>query len=102
MMAFKVVFGKEFRDGLRDRRAVLSALIFPLLAPFLVYFLISTMIDLRSQDKEIEVAVQGADNAPHLIAWLVEKGLTFSSSEGDARALVSSQQQELVMIIPEN
>ena len=102
MMAFKVVFAKEFRDGLRDRRAVLSALIFPLLAPFLVYFLISTMIDLRSQDKEIEVAVQGADNAPHLIAWLVEKGLSFSSSEGDARALVSSQQKELVMIIPEN
>jgi sodium transport system permease protein len=100
MTAFNVVLAKEFRDGLRDRRAVLSALIFPLLAPFLVYFLISTMIELRNQDKAIEVAVQGVDNAPHLIAWLVEKGLTFSPIEGDARKLVSSQQQELVLIIP--
>ena len=100
MKPFTVVLAKECIDGVRDRRAVLSALIFPVLAPFLVYFLIHTMIELRSQDRDLMVAVQGADNAPHLMAWLVEKGVEFSAAKGDPKVLVSNQSEELVLVIP--
>ncbi len=102
MRPFAVVLVKECLDGVRDRRAVLSALIFPVLAPFLVYFLIHTMIELRSQDKDMLVAVQGADNAPHLMAWMAEKGVEFSVATGDPKTLVSNQSEELVLVIPDN
>jgi sodium transport system permease protein len=102
MRPFAVVLVKECHDGVRDRRAVLSALIFPVLAPFLVYFLIHTMIELRSQDKDMLVAVQGADNAPHLMAWMAEKGVEFSVATGDPKTLVSNQSEELVLVIPDN
>ncbi len=102
MRPFTVVLIKECLDGVRDRRSVLSALIFPVMAPFLVYFLIHTMIELRSQDKDLMVAVQGADHAPHLMAWLAEQGVEFSVAIGDPKALVSSQSEELVLVIPDN
>ena len=102
MRPFTVVLIKECLDGVRDRRSVLSALIFPVMAPFLVYFLIHTMIELRSQDKDLMVAVQGADHAPHLMAWLAEQGVEFSVAIGDPKALGSSQSEELVLVIPDN
>jgi sodium transport system permease protein len=102
MMPFRVVLAKECLDGVRDRRAVVSALIFPLLAPFLVYFLIYTMIELRSQDKDLVVAVQGAEYAPHLVDWLTERGVEFTMPTGEPRLLVSSQTVELVLVVPED
>lgn len=102
MMPFRVVLAKECLDGVRDRRAVISALIFPLLAPFLVYFLIYTMIEMRSQDKDLVVAVQGAEHAPHLVDWLTERGVEFTMPAGDPRVLVSTQAVELVLVVPED
>ena len=37
MNTIAAVFQKELKDGIRDRRAVMSAFIFPLLAPIMVY-----------------------------------------------------------------
>lgn len=102
MMPFRVVLAKECLDGVRDRRAVISALIFPLLAPFLVYFLIYTMIEMRSQDKGLVVAVQGAEHAPHLLDWLTERGVEFSMPTGDPRLLVSTQAVALLLVVPED
>ena len=102
MMPFRVVLAKECLDGVRDRRAVISALIFPLLAPFLVYFLIYTMIEMRSQDKDLVVAVQGAEHAPHLVDWLTERGVEFSMPIGDPRLLVSTQAVALLLVVPED
>jgi ABC-type Na+ efflux pump permease subunit len=40
-----VVFRKELRDAIRDRRSVLSALIFPLLTPLLLIFVFQMAVD---------------------------------------------------------
>ncbi|MCB1647327.1 MAG: hypothetical protein KDI36_17830, partial [Pseudomonadales bacterium] len=104
MKGYQVVFRKEVLDGLRDKRALMSALIFPLLAPFLVLFLVTTMIDMRTSDDDLQIAVIGADNAPHLIDWLEEKGLKFrefgGNAEEDAETAVSHQLEEMILIIP--
>ena len=43
-MRWLTVFRKELVDGLRDRRSVLSALMFPLMFPLLITFMFNKSI----------------------------------------------------------
>ena len=102
MHAIGVVFGKEFKDGRRDKRAVLSAFIFPILAPILVYGMMSFMINLKTQAEETVIPVIGIDNAPAFIRWLKEKDVKVESFDGDPREAVKNKVKELVVVIPDN
>ena len=97
-----MVFGKEFKDGRRDKRAVLSAFIFPILAPILVYGMMSFMINLKTQAEETVIPVIGIDNAPAFIRWLKEKDVKVESFDGDPREAVKNKVKELVVVIPDN
>ena len=73
MSAIAAVFSKEMIDGRRDRRAVMSAFIFPILAPILVYGFVTMLVSIKSQAIETVVPVIGMENAPALIKWLKER-----------------------------
>ena len=63
------VFHKEFRENLRDRRTLLSALVFgPLISPILVAVLVQFLISrtVTQADQDISLAVIHAENAPNL------------------------------------
>ena len=67
------VFRKEFRENLRDRRTLLSALVFgPVLGPVLVAGLVQFSISRAEtqSDENITVAVTHAERAPNLLAYL--------------------------------
>ena len=102
MHPIRVVLGKELLDGRRDRRALMSAFIFPLMAPILVYAMMSAMINLRAQAEETIIPVIGIEHAPHLIAWLKEKNVSVEAFEGDAQAAVRDKKRDLVVIIPQD
>ena len=70
MNAIKTVFHKELRDGVRDKRAVLSAFLFPIMAPVIVYGLVTMIAHLQNQAVETVIPVAGIENAPALISWL--------------------------------
>lgn len=96
------VFKKEIVDGGRDRRAIMSAFIFPILAPGLVYFMLTAIIDLQDSSKSITIPVEGAEYAPALIQWLEERDVTIEDFSGDAKEAVKNKDKELVFIIPAN
>ena len=76
MSGFGVVFRKEFVDSLRERRSVVSALVFgPLLGPVLFAVLISYAVNLQIDGAEqpIEVPVVGGEGAPNLMAHLYRR-----------------------------
>ena len=76
MSGFGVVFRKEFVDSLRERRSVVSALVFgPLLGPVLFAVLISYAVNLQIDEAEqpIEVPVVGGEGAPNLMAHLYRR-----------------------------
>ena len=50
------VFYKELVDGLRDKRSVFSALLFPLLGPILVMFLLNTQAERRRDSLDIDAS----------------------------------------------
>lgn len=95
------VFRKEAVDGLRDRKALMSAMLFPVFGPVLAYIFINLMINMGSTTEDLVVPVVGMDNAPHLMQYMRERGVRLERFDGDAREAVSEQHQEFVLIIPD-
>lgn len=96
------ILAKELKDGIRDKRAVLSAMLFPILAPVLVYVMLTAIVSMRTGTDELVIPLQGGDNAPNLIAWLKERGITFRSFERDPRPAVRDKVEDFVLVIPDD
>ena len=102
------VFRKEFRENLRDRRTLLSAVVFgPILGPVLVAGLVQFGISHAEEqsDEDITVAVMHAERAPNLLAYLTARGVDFekvSFDEAGARQAVAAQTHKIILDIPED
>ncbi len=102
------VFRKEVRENLRDRRTLLSALVFgPIFGPVLVAGLVQFSISHAEEqsDENITVAVTHAERAPNLLAYLTARGVDISKvqlDEAGIRQAVVSQTQKIILDIPED
>jgi sodium transport system permease protein len=100
------VFVKEFRENLRDRRTVMTALLAgPIFGPVFFSLMLQFSLD-RSRlgaDEVIEIAVIQRENAPNLVAWLESQRIVVRPLAGDgdaARRAVTSNQSRVVLEIP--
>jgi len=106
MRALFTVFGKEFLENLRDRRTLVSALLFgPLFGPLLFGAMVSRMLDqsVAESDEPLNITISGAERAPNLRRYLESQGVTLtlsSLSEDAARAAVQSRAVPVVVIVP--
>ena len=67
----RTIASKEILDGFRDRRALFSALLFPLFGPAIIAVMIGTMASSSEQTEETRtLPVKGAEHAPNLIKHL--------------------------------
>jgi sodium transport system permease protein len=102
------VFRKEFRENLRDKRTLLSALAFgPVFSPILVAVLVQFMISRNEtqSDENITVAVSHAQNAPNLVDYLSARGIDVEKVELDeagARLAVAKQTHKIILEIPDD
>jgi sodium transport system permease protein len=107
MHALLTVFTKEFVENLRDRRTLLSALLFgPLFGPLLFGLMVSRMLNqsVVEADEPLKLTISGAEHAPGLTQYLEAQGVKLtvvSLSEEAARAAVRSGTAQVVLIIPE-
>ena len=98
-----VVLAKEVKDNLRDRRTLISALVFgPLFGPLFFAFLVSVMLTRTAEqlDEALELPIAGAEHAPNLVAFLVEQHVSVRSAPEDAQAAVRDRRHDVVLIIP--
>lgn len=98
-----VVFLKEVRDNLRDRRSLLSSLIYPLLGPLLFAVLLSATTRTTSvQDiaTQTPVPIVGAEAAPELVRHLREKGIEPAPPPADVEAAVEQGKVSAAIVIP--
>lgn len=72
----RAVVAKEALDAVRDRRALASALLYPLLGPVLVGLLFTGISRNVEEARQAPVHVDGAERAPALVAHLVASGVT--------------------------
>ncbi len=103
MRGLFVVFRKEVRENLRDKKAVfnsvlLGPLLFPVLFIGLAYFATSKQIERAEQ--VLEVPVVGAEHAPNLVNFLEQQGVILQPAPEDPEAMVKSQQVPIVIRIP--
>lgn len=73
--AWWVVLSKELKDAVRDRRALMALLIFPIIGPLVIYFLLNTMINIGEEARDVSLAVVGVDNSPDLMDFLRQNGV---------------------------
>jgi sodium transport system permease protein len=103
MSAAGIVFVKEMRESLRDRRVLLNTFVLgPLLGPLLFVLIVRLSIgrELARAEKPLAVAVAGVEYAPNLIAGLVQLGLEVRPAPADAEAAVRAQRADLVLRVP--
>ena len=90
----------EWRSAVRDRRALLSALIYPLVGPILVGLMFTGMARTLGADSVPSLTIEGAEHAPGLMAWLRDKGLTLHAAPQDARTRVQRGDLDVLVVIP--
>ncbi len=101
------VFRKEFRENLRDRRTLVSALIFgPLFGPLLFGAVLSLSLDRSTSeaDKPVTLAVSHGERAPNLLAHLRDHGVkvdTVSLDDTAAREAVKEHRKAFILTVPE-
>ena len=108
MRALLIVFMKELIENLRDRRTLISALLFgPLFGPLLFGAMVTRTLDqsLAESDVPVKMTVSGSARAPQLMEFLeaahAVKITKSELNEDAARAAVRSDRSPLVLIIPE-
>ena len=102
------VFRKEFRENLRDRRTLISALIIgPFFGPLLFGAALSLSIEHGTveADKSVTVAVSHAEHAPNLLSHLRQYGVkveAVSYDDAAARKAVKEHRKAFVLAVPDN
>src|SRR5487761_756076 len=108
MRAIWRVFLKEVRENLRDRRTLISALIFgPLFGP--IMFASALSLSFRGataqSDRPLHLTVSHAERAPDLEAYLRQYNVrvkTVTEDEAAARRQVAAHRGEEVLLVPDD
>ncbi|MCH8058244.1 MAG: ABC transporter permease [Proteobacteria bacterium] len=105
MNGLTIVFKKEVRENLRDRRALfnsllLGPLLFPVLFIGLMWFLESA--EQERAEKTLELPVVGAQFAPNLIRFLEQHGVVIQPEPENPEDMVRNQEVPVaIRISPE-
>jgi sodium transport system permease protein len=108
MRTLFVVFAKEFLENLRDRRTLLSALLFgPLFGPILFGFMVSRMLEQNviASDVPVKLTISGSSYAPGLTRYLEGQGIKLTKkdlTENEARAAVRGGSSQVVLLVTED
>jgi sodium transport system permease protein len=106
MRALLAVFAKEFLENLRDRRTLVSALLFgPLFGPLLFGAMVSRMLDQSAFEAEdtLKITISGGEQAPNLTGYLKSQGVELVGarlSEEAARVAVRRGSVAVALIVP--
>jgi sodium transport system permease protein len=103
---FWIVTAKEILENIRDRRTVLTALLFgPLFGPVLFAAMLGFSVDRALDDdtSSLELEVSAAEQAPNLIAFLASRGIDARPVGVDlagAREAVAAGTSERILVLP--
>ncbi|MEP7357631.1 MAG: ABC transporter permease [Anaerolineales bacterium] len=99
-----IVFQKEIRDSLRDRRTLFGAVFYPLLGPLMMMLLFGVIgrVTADQSERPLVLPVVGAQNAPNLVAFLRQAGVDIRPAPADPLGEVRAGNADVVLIIPAN
>jgi sodium transport system permease protein len=103
MRKYLAVFYKEAVDNLRDRRTLLTVLVFgPLFGPFFYLMMMNTVINrqVADLDQSYTLPVQGADYAPGLMDYIRQHNMKVEAAPADPREAVKTGKLDVVLVVP--
>ena len=95
----RAVWRKELRDAARDRRSLVSALLYPVLMPLMLTMMFGALARQEGSDRPLEAPVAGREHAPNLVAWLEERGVVIVDPPADPEAAVRDGDVNFVLVI---
>ncbi len=95
----RVVFQKELREGLRDRRAFGSALLYGVFGPVVAAMALLALSRSGEVKGPLRVSVEGVDRAPSLVAFLVGEGVRLDPPPRDIPNAVRKGQVAVGLVI---
>jgi sodium transport system permease protein len=98
----KTIWTKELVDALRDRKALMTILISPVLTLIMVYGVIHFLVFLKKESQEITLYVTEIDQAQPLMAWLNEEGIETKRAPDNAIEAVRDHKIELLLSLGED
>lgn len=96
----RIVFLKEVKDHLRDRRSVIGSFVLPVLGPLILFGIFELISDL-SEERALSVPVVGAEHAPRLIDYLEANGTEVLPAPLSPEASVRRGDADMVLVIDE-
>lgn len=103
MRGLMTVFRKEVVDNLRDRRTLLTVLVFgPLFGPIFYVGMMNVIIhsQLSNMVRPLKLPVQGARYAPNLVAYLKQHNAKIQPAPTHPERAVKTAKVNVVLIIP--
>jgi len=100
-----IVFRKEVIDNLRDRRTLLTVLVFgPLFGPILYVGMMNVMANkqLANLNQPLKLPVQGALYAPNLVDYLKQHNTDIQPAPHDPEQGVKDGSADVVLVIPKD
>jgi len=95
-----VVFGKELRDGLRDRRSIMSVVIGAALTPVLLGGMFTVIAGRGRDAQDLKLPVAGVEYAPAFVDWLKQQsGVEIVAAPADPEQAVRDRKEDVVLII---
>lgn len=95
-----IVWIKELRDGLRDRRSIMSVVLVSALSPVLFGGMFTVMAERAKDAEEIKLPVVGVAYAPAFVDWLKHQtGVEIVAPPTDPEQAVRDREEDLVLVI---
>ncbi len=100
MSLFGVVFRKELKDHMRDRRSVITALVVPVAYPLVMGALFTLIASWVSSERPLRILVSGGEHAPSLVQFLTRSGADVQPAPEDYEQKVKDGEEDVVLVIP--
>lgn len=100
MNRFKAVLKKELVDSIRDRRALMVAMLPAILGPVFMILMLSSAAETRRQTEDLPLGVIGRDHAPDLMTYLEDNGIALEDFEGDPKTEIQGKNINVILSVP--
>ncbi len=99
------VMFKEIKDNLRDKKTVMSSIFMgAVFGPILLVVMMNAVSGMMKDkaEKQLELHVNGINNAKSFITFVKSQGAKVSSFSGDAKKAILDKDKEAILVIPSN
>ena len=102
MSRFKAILKKELVDSIRDRRALMVAMLPAILGPVFMILMLSSAAETRRQTEDLPLGVIGRDHAPDLMTYLEDNGIALEDFKGDPKTEIQGKNINVILSVPKD